>query len=236
MFWTKSNGALGVAEAFTTLSIVSLVSTPVVNLIAAYPTIIAGLACFGRIQTFLLTQDKRNIRAAPVADKDSKSTDSWRAGVVGGTELQEIPGTLSNGSEAVIVREAYVSSNDGKETILSNVNVAVRRSTLSMIVGPVGSGKSTLLKAILGEANITSGTVQLGCGPIAYCDETAWLRLGSVRENILGPNHYEEGWYQQVLHVCALEKDVLQLNNGDQSLVGSAGVALSGGQKQRLVS
>jgi ABC-type bacteriocin/lantibiotic exporter with double-glycine peptidase domain len=171
-----------------------------------------------------------------VPDKDSKSTDSWRVGIVEGTELQALPDTGPKASEAVIIRDAYVSSTDGKETILSNINVTVRRSTLTMIVGPVGSGKSTLLKAILGEANITSGIVQLACGPIAYCDETAWLRLGSVRENILGPNHYEEGWYQQVLHACALEKDVLQLDKGDQSLVGSAGVALSGGQKQRLVS
>lgn len=236
MFWTKTNGTLGVAEAFTTLSIVSLVSTPVVNLIAAYPTIIAGLACFGRIQAFLLTQDKRDDRAAAGQDKDSKSTDTWRGELVEGTELQAISGTDLTGIEAITIRGAHVASNNGKETILRNVNVAVRRSSLTMIVGPVGSGKSMLLKAILGEANTTSGTIQVGCKPIAYCDETAWLRLGTVRENILGPNRYEEGWYQQVLYACALEKDILQLDNGDRSLVGSAGAALSGGQKQRLVS
>ncbi|KND86291.1 ATP-binding cassette sub-family C member 9 [Tolypocladium ophioglossoides CBS 100239] len=41
-------------------------------------------------------------------------------------------------------------------------------------------------------------------------------------------------WYRKVLWACALEEDVAQLENGDQSLVGSAGIALSGGQKQRV--
>ncbi|KND89223.1 ATP-binding cassette transporter abc1 [Tolypocladium ophioglossoides CBS 100239] len=41
-------------------------------------------------------------------------------------------------------------------------------------------------------------------------------------------------WYRKVLWACALEEDLAQLEDGDQSLVGSAGTALSGGQKQRV--
>ena len=59
VFWTKSGQNLSVAEAFTILSIVALVSNPMVNIIAAYPTLIGALACLGRIQDFMFCT-KRN--------------------------------------------------------------------------------------------------------------------------------------------------------------------------------
>ncbi|GJN86671.1 hypothetical protein PLIIFM63780_010252 [Purpureocillium lilacinum] len=115
-----------------------------------------------------------------------------------------------------------------------NVDLTVWPSKLVMVVGPVGSGKSTLLKAILGEARLLRGHVHLARGPVAYCDPTAWLRLGSVRDNILGPNKFDEKWYATVLRACALERDVSQLDDGNMTCVGSGGNALSGGQKQRV--
>jgi ATP-binding cassette, subfamily C (CFTR/MRP), member 1 len=38
------------------------------------------------------------------------------------------------------------------------------------------------------------------------------------------------------MHVCALDKDMLQLADGDQGIPGSRGLTLSGGQKQGVVS
>lgn len=43
-------------------------------------------------------------------------------------------------------------------------------------------------------------------------------------------------YYNTVLEACALLDDLNQLSGGDQSKVGSKGIALSGGQKQRVVS
>ena len=43
-----------------------------------------------------------------------------------------------------------------------------------------------------------------------------------------------EEWYQSVLYACALDQDLLQLTDGDQSVPGSRGITLSGGQKQRI--
>ena len=39
-----------------------------------------------------------------------------------------------------------------------------------------------------------------------------------------------------MIRACDLEKDFAQLENGDDTKVGSKGAALSGGQKQRVVS
>ncbi|KAL3953056.1 hypothetical protein ACCO45_012999 [Purpureocillium lilacinum] len=132
------------------------------------------------------------------------------------------------------IQKASFAPQGGEDPILKDVDLTVWPSKLIMVVGPVGSGKSTLLKAMLGEARLLRGHVHLARGPVAYCDPTAWLRLGSVRDNILGPNKFDEKWYATVLRACALERDVSQLDDGDMTCVGSGGNALSGGQKQRV--
>lgn len=238
VFWTQGGQNISVAEAFTTLSIVSLVSSPMVNIIAAYPTFVGGLACLGRIQDFMLRTKRNDYRLVASSPQDSNSKREMKSDDI---ELQGVPKTdfphdrAAETSPAIRIENASFSLQDGDDAVLENINLIVRKSSLTMIVGPVGSGKSALLKAILGEAQILSGSVRLDCGRIAYCDQTAWLRLGSIRDNVLGPNDLDEVWYQQVLWACALDEDVASLEDGDRSLVGSGGIALSGGQKQRVV-
>ncbi|KAJ5598777.1 hypothetical protein N7537_008861 [Penicillium hordei] len=237
VFWSQGGQNISVAEAFTTLSIVALVSSPMVNIIAAYPTLIGGLACLGRIQDFMLRTKRNDYRLVASSPQDSNSKCEMKDDDI---ELQGIQMTdflhdrAAEASPAIRIENASFSLQGGNEAVLENINLVVRKSSLTMIVGPVGSGKSALLKAILGEAQILSGSVRLDCGRIAYCDQTAWLRLGSIRDNVLGPNDLDEVWYQQVLWACALNEDVAHLKDGDQSLVGSGGIALSGGQKQRV--
>lgn len=239
VFWTKDGQSLSVAEAFTSLSVVALVSTPIVNLIAAYPTLVSGLACFKRIQTFLLCAERNDYRSLASSPRDSTSKNEMKADDVELEAIQKSDVPRDAGPDgarpAISIEDASFSLQDGNDTVLENINMTVPKSSLVMIVGPVGSGKSALLKAILGEARILSGSVRLDCGPVAYCDQAAWLRLGSIRDNILGPNTLDEKWYRKVLWACALEEDLAQLEDGDQSLVGNAGTALSGGQKQRVV-
>lgn len=238
VFWTQGGQNITVAEAFTTLSIVALVANPMVNIIAAYPTFVGGLACLGRIQDFMLRTERNDYRLVASSPQDSNSKREMKADDI---ELQGIQKTdflhdrESEAIPAIRIQNASISLQDGNDAVLENITLTVRKSSLTMIVGPVGSGKSALLKTILGEARILSGSVQLDCGRIAYCDQTAWLRLGSIRDNVLGPNDLDEVWYRQVLWACAMDEDVARLKNGDGSLVGNGGIALSGGQKQRVV-
>ncbi|XP_017083193.2 probable multidrug resistance-associated protein lethal(2)03659 [Drosophila eugracilis] len=101
------------------------------------------------------------------------------------------------------------------------------------VVGTVGAGKSTLLQVILGELDIISGSVDLN-GVLSYAPQEPWLLRGSLRENILFTEPYDEHRYLEVLRVCHLDRDVEQLPSGDETRVGEGGASLSGGQKARV--
>ncbi|XP_030369165.1 probable multidrug resistance-associated protein lethal(2)03659 [Scaptodrosophila lebanonensis] len=101
------------------------------------------------------------------------------------------------------------------------------------IVGNVGAGKSTLLHAMLGELEISSGSVELN-GVLSYAPQEPWLNCCTVRENIVFMERYDEQRYRRVLRVCQLEKDIKQLQQGDATIVGERGASLSGGQKARI--
>lgn len=104
-----------------------------------------------------------------------------------------------------------------------------------MVIGPTGVGKSALLKSLLGDGNVTSGSIFVDPQQIAYCDQEVWLRNVSVRSNIIGERPFDEVWYNKVSTACMLQ-DLDSLPDGHLTLVGSRGSRLSGGQKQRLVS
>jgi ABC-type bacteriocin/lantibiotic exporter with double-glycine peptidase domain len=123
-----------------------------------------------------------------------------------------------------------------KEPLLKSINVRIPRDNFTMLIGPVGCGKSTLIKALLGEAVTMEGSVQLSALEIAFCDQTPWLMNGTIKQGILGVSMLDELWYRRVIHACALDEDFHQLPRGDQTLIGSNGIALSGGQSQRIVS
>jgi ATP-binding cassette, subfamily C (CFTR/MRP), member 1 len=138
-------------------------------------------------------------------------------------------------SEAIIITNGEFGWDNEKEPLLHGINIKVPRTKLTMIVGPVGSGKSTLLKGMLGELPLTSGTVELSSLRVAFCDQTPWHMNGTIRESIVGASKFDERWYKSVIRGCALDEDLRQVANGDQTKIGSKGISLSGGQSQRIV-
>jgi hypothetical protein len=56
-----------------------------------------------------------------------------------------------------------------------------------------------------------------------------------VQQSITGASAFDLRWYSSVIRSCALDEDLRQLPQGDQTQIGSKGIALSGGQSQRIV-
>ena len=87
--------------------------------------------------------------------------------------------------------------------------------------------------SLLNELEIVSGSISVN-GSIAYASQEPWSFNSSVADNILFGKPFEAKKFHEVIHVCAMSKDLKQLPFGDKTLVGERGVSLSGGQKARL--
>ncbi|XP_046428417.1 ATP-binding cassette sub-family C member 4-like [Neodiprion fabricii] len=130
---------------------------------------------------------------------------------------------------------------------LSDVSMEIKSQSLSVVVGPVGSGKSSLLQLLLGELSVGAGQLSFFTGQdnekirinsrdicMSYTSQEPWLFSGSIRDNILFGQPYDENRYQEVIAACVLDKDFQQLPHGDLSFVGERGAILSGGQRARV--
>ena len=119
------------------------------------------------------------------------------------------------------------------EFILQDIEFSAESGSLTVITGPVGSGKSTLLSTIAGEIPLTSGTVSCQ-GTLVYVPQIAWVFSGTIRENILFGEPFDEAKYNRIIKACALIQDIQQFPDCDHTVVGERGVVLSGGQRTRV--
>ena len=117
--------------------------------------------------------------------------------------------------------------------ILQDIDFSAGSQSLTIITGPVGSGKSTLLSAIAGEVSGISGTITYQ-GTLVYVPQIAWIFSGTIRENILFGQPYDEQKYTRIIEACALTEDIQRFPDCDQTVVGERGEVLSGGQQARV--
>lgn len=115
---------------------------------------------------------------------------------------------------------------------LENINIECTKG-LNLVIGPTGSGKTSLLLAMLGEMEMQSGSLQAP-NSIAYCSQQPWLLNDTIQNNILFGCEYKEERYRKVIYACALDQDLKNMDDGDQTEIGERGITLSGGQKQRV--
>lgn len=119
---------------------------------------------------------------------------------------------------------------------LQDINLRVRRGSVTVLVGAVGSGKTMLLRSILCETIRTQGPAPIvAVAAVAYCAQQAWLENRTIYDNIIGVSQYDAAWYKTVVGICQLEADLRALDRGDRTLISSKGSNLSGGQMQRIV-
>ncbi|GKZ33773.1 hypothetical protein AbraIFM66950_003808 [Aspergillus brasiliensis] len=218
---------LSTVQAFTSLAIISLITSPALQLLASIPAITAALGAFDRIHKFLIS---------PIGSSPSEGDLDTEPDIFTDGSAVELKVLAPKASENVVLTmtDAYIRPATGSAFSLEGINLAVKAGSITMITGPVGSGKSTLLKAAVGEIPCEQGTVTRMRPDAAYCSQVPWLQNTSIRNNICGYSEIDYGWYKEILRACALEEDISRMPQGDQSVVGSGALKLSGGQKQRL--
>ncbi|KAK1675557.1 P-loop containing nucleoside triphosphate hydrolase protein [Colletotrichum godetiae] len=231
----KEHTTLDSNRIFTSLALLALVTQPLNELFAHLPNIIASIACFGRVQAFLLSPEtaaKSDVRSPSDNLGNTSSISESRRD----SSFRQESEKQAKFNEAIIL-DPLVNGNAIEihaDPALTDLTLHIPHGKLTMIVGPVASGKSTLLKPILGETPVAEGTIIRASDNIAFCDQVPWLTNETLRRNVTGFSHFEASWYSTVVRACALEEDIATFPDGDQVMVGSKGVTLSGGQKQRV--
>lgn len=73
--------------------------------------------------------------------------------------------------------------------------------SMCTLIGTVGSGKSTILQVILGELPLDSGHLLVN-GTISYASQEPWLFEGTVRQNILFTEKFDEKRFASKAYTC----------------------------------
>ena len=69
---------------------------------------------------------------------------------------------------------------------------------------------------------------------MGYAAQDPWLFNGTVQQNILFGNEYDDQRYNDTIRLCSMEQDIASFQDGSYEIVGDRGTTLSGGQKARL--
>ncbi|KAJ5928177.1 ATP-binding cassette transporter [Penicillium verhagenii] len=213
------------SQAFTSLSLITLVTNPLLKFIQSVPSLKEAMACFDRIEDYVLK---------PVAHSrhiGSFSNDSNRDAI----ELV-VNTPKPNDGTVIAFENADIAWSKEGDHHLHDINLSVRKGGITMIIGPVASGKSTILQTVLHETVVKAGEAKVttSVSQIAYCAQVPWIINASIRENIILGSEYNSEWYEFSTSVCGLKADLQKMSGGDSFEAGSNGVCLSGGQKQRI--
>ncbi len=130
----------------------------------------------------------------------------------------------------------------GSKPVFSGLSLTVQPGDIIGVTGPVACGKSTFGQAFLCEAPY-GGSVKFGgkelsaltprqiAATVGYLGHDPELSADTVENNVLCGSNQDAMPY---LAAAALKDEVLGMENGPDTVIGSAGTRLSGGQAQRL--
>ena len=131
---------------------------------------------------------------------------------------------------------------------IEGINLKIKRGSLTVVTGRIGSGKTTLLRALLGLLPLESGAIRWNGENIlepgeffipprcAYTAQVPRLFSNTLRNNILlGMQRHDDHIYSST-KLAVMDRDLEQLDDDLETMVGARGVKLSGGQAQRTAA
>lgn len=140
---------------------------------------------------------------------------------------------------------SYPSSKE--KEVLKNVSFTVKEGQMFGIIGMTGSGKTSLMyllerlyspnkgKIAIGEKDISNVSLNMLRDHIGIVLQEPFLYSKTIKENIrLSNPSSSDDAVIEVAKQASFHKDIMEFEDGYDTIVGENGITLSGGQKQRL--
>lgn len=101
---------------------------------------------------------------------------------------------------------------------LIDINLTVKKGDFCFVFGEINSGKSSLLKSIIGEMklDLKAKPTFIHSGRLHFFDSRPWIIDGSLRENIILGDKYDEERYSNALKWSKLE-NLVDMNPEEDS-------------------
>lgn len=157
--------------------------------------------------------------------------------------------TVKEGFESELqVNNVYWKYEQGKDYVLKDLSLSIKKGQSVGLVGQSGAGKTTLADLLLGILKPQRGKVQVDGVDISlipdvwksiigYVPQSIYLTEQTIRENIafgIEKNEIDDGKVWQALQQAQLKEVIQQLPCGLDTFIGERGIKLSGGQRQRI--
>lgn len=217
------SGAITYGVLTEILSLVSQIQSPVQGLTSILPQYYQALASAERIME--------------IEEFPSEHQLKENAGI----DFREIYGELES------VEFDNITFSYGRDTVLENTSLSIKKGDFVVITGISGIGKSTLTKLLLDVFPVNEGEIYLKLkdgkkimvdrnvrNMFAYVPQGNFLLSGTIRENIsfVRPEASDEEIMAAAKIACADFID--ELPEGLDTVLGEKGMGLSEGQVQRV--
>ncbi len=129
-----------------------------------------------------------------------------------------------------------------------DVSLKLEAGSFTVVCGRTGSGKTTFLKALIGLIEAQKGSVLVNGRanrepggffrpPLcSYTPQAPRLLSVSIRDNILLGHQSPPGKVEEIVGIVGLRRDLAEMEEKLETIVGPRGAKLSGGQLQRTAA
>ena len=145
------------------------------------------------------------------------------------------------------IKNVSFTYSESKIKALDNVSFKLNNKKSLGIIGITGSGKTTLLKLITRSYNIDSGKILIDDREINEYDleslrkqigvvpQDSFLFSDSIINNIrFGKKNANLKEVEKVCKIVGIHHEIINFQDGYNTILGERGINLSGGQKQRI--
>ncbi len=165
------------------------------------------------------------------------------------SSYKSIHKTIFNFKNTIEFKNLSFKYKNSEKFIFKNLNLSIKKNSMTGILGPSGSGKTTFVNLITGLIKPVNGQILIDDiqdinqdisswqSKIGYVPQSIFLFDGTIEENISFGSEDENIDHLKILNsikLSQLDNFVKEQKDGLKTFIGENGAKISGGQIQRI--